>query len=145
LYFRRFLATFLLKFCLNVNIERSEQKMRKYSILGIKIIGLWPHDPLVICHANINSNCIHKYKEKMCLGRRNVRHFCITTTSQIIGAAAAAPAAPLSTPLFYSKTCTMNMNKCLILFEKSNMNIFISKEENNIEAWNIPNVFGAHT
>jgi len=31
--------------------------------------------------------------------RRKVRHFCITTTSQIIGAAAAAPAAPLSTPL----------------------------------------------
>jgi len=27
------------------------------------------------------------------------RHFCITTTSQVIGAAAAAPAAPLSTPL----------------------------------------------
>ena len=31
---------------------------------------------------------------------RKVRHFCITTTSQIIGAAAAAPAAPLSTPLY---------------------------------------------
>jgi len=67
--------------------------MRKYSILGIKIIGLWPQDPLVICHANINSNCIHKGKEKICLGRRNVRHFCITMTSQIIGAATAAPAA----------------------------------------------------
>ena len=35
----------------------------------------------------------------MCLGRRKVRHFCITTTSHIIGAATAAPAAPLSTPL----------------------------------------------
>jgi len=33
------------------------------------------------------------------MGLRKVRHFCITTTSQIIGAAAAAPAAPLSTPL----------------------------------------------
>ena len=30
--------------------------------------------------------------------RRNARHFCITTTSQII-VAAAAPAAPLSTPV----------------------------------------------
>ena len=35
----------------------------------------------------------------MCLGRRKVRHFCKTTTSHIIGAAAAAPAVPLSTPL----------------------------------------------
>jgi len=33
------------------------------------------------------------------MGRRKARHFCITTTSQIIGAAAAAPATPLSTPL----------------------------------------------
>jgi len=33
------------------------------------------------------------------MGRRKARHFCITTTSQIIGAVAAAPAAPLSTPL----------------------------------------------
>jgi len=74
--------------------------MTKNSILGIKIIGPWPLDPLVICLANINSNCIQKGKEKICLGRRNARHFCITTTSQIFGAAAAAPAAPLSTPLF---------------------------------------------
>jgi len=35
----------------------------------------------------------------MCLGRRKVHHFCKTTTSQISGAAIAAPAAPLSTPL----------------------------------------------
>jgi len=33
------------------------------------------------------------------VGRRKARQFCITTTSQIIGAVAAAPAAPLSTPL----------------------------------------------
>ena len=99
--FRKFLAAFLLKLCLKLNIERSERKkMRKYSVLGIKIIGLWPLDPLVICYAKINSNCIHK--GKICLGRRKVRHFCITTTSQIIGAAAAAPAAPLSTPLHWS-------------------------------------------
>ena len=77
--------------------------MRKYSVLGIKIIGPWPLDPLVICHAKIISNCIHKGKEKFVLGRRKVRHFCITTTSQINGAAAAAPAAPLSTPLNYFK------------------------------------------
>jgi len=38
---------------------------------------------------------------KICVGRRKARHFCITTTSQIIGAAAAAPAAPLSTPLHF--------------------------------------------
>ena len=35
----------------------------------------------------------------ICVGRRKARHFCITTTSQIIRAATAAPAAPLSTPL----------------------------------------------
>jgi len=35
----------------------------------------------------------------MYLGRRKVRHFCITTTSQIIGAAVTAPAALLSTPM----------------------------------------------
>jgi len=73
--------------------------MRKYSILGIKSSVRGPLDPLVICHAKINLNCIRKGKEKFVLGRRKVRHFCITTTSQIIGAAAAAPAAPLSTPL----------------------------------------------
>ena len=77
--------------------------MRKYSVLGIQIIGPWPVDPLVICHAKINSNCIHKGKKKICLGRRKVCHFCITTTSQIIGAAAAAPAAALSTPLLVFK------------------------------------------
>jgi len=38
--------------------------MRKYRVLCIKIIGPWPLDPLVICHAKINSNCIHKGKEK---------------------------------------------------------------------------------
>jgi len=38
----------------------------------------------------------------MCLGRRKVRHFCITTTSQIIGAAVAAP---LSTPLNSENIC----------------------------------------
>jgi len=55
----------LLKFCLKLNIERSELKqMRKYSVLGIKVIGPWPLDPLVICHAKVNSNCIHKGKEK---------------------------------------------------------------------------------
>jgi len=60
----RLLATFLLKFCLKFNIERSERKKkRKYSILGIKIISPWPFDPLVICRAEINSNCIHKGKE----------------------------------------------------------------------------------
>jgi len=40
-------------------------------------------------------------QRKICLGRRKVRHLCITTTSQIIEAAAAAPAAPLSTPLVH--------------------------------------------
>jgi len=64
----RFLAAFLLKFCLKLNIERSERKNRKYSVLGIKIIGPWPLDPLVICHAKINSNCIHKGKEKFVWG-----------------------------------------------------------------------------
>ena len=45
--------------------------MRKYSILGIKIIGPWPLDPL--CHAKINSNCIHKGKEKfVCGGEKSV-------------------------------------------------------------------------
>ena len=42
--------------------------MRKYSILGIKIKGSWPLDPLVICLAKINSNCIHKGKEKCVWG-----------------------------------------------------------------------------
>jgi len=42
--------------------------MRKYSILGLKIIGPYPLDRLVICHAKINSNCIHKDKEKFVLG-----------------------------------------------------------------------------
>jgi len=41
---------------------------------------------------------------KICVGRRKVRHFCITTTSQIIGAATAAPAAPLSTPSVSTRT-----------------------------------------
>jgi len=36
---------------------------------------------------------------KICVGRRKAGHFCITNTSQIIGAATAAPAAPLSSPL----------------------------------------------
>jgi len=36
---------------------------------------------------------------KICLGWQKARQFCIKTTSQIIGAAAAAPAAPLSTPM----------------------------------------------
>jgi len=44
------------------------KKMRKYSILGIKIIGPWPFDPLVICHAKINSNWIYKGKEKFVWG-----------------------------------------------------------------------------
>jgi len=35
---------------------------------------------------------------KICVGRRKAHHFCITTTSQIIGAAAAALTASLSTP-----------------------------------------------
>ena len=42
--------------------------MRKYSVLGIKVIGPWPLDPLVICHAKVNSNCIHKGKEKIVWG-----------------------------------------------------------------------------
>ena len=37
-------------------------------MLGIKIIGPWPLDPLVICQAKINSNCIHKGKEKIVWG-----------------------------------------------------------------------------
>ena len=36
--------------------------------LGIKIIGPWPLDPLGICLAKINSNCIHKGKEKFVWG-----------------------------------------------------------------------------
>ena len=62
----RFLATFLLKFC--VNLISSEASEKKGNIAGIKIIGLWPLDPLVICHAKINSNCIHKGKEKFVWG-----------------------------------------------------------------------------
>jgi len=42
--------------------------MRKYSIFGIKITGPWPLDPLVICLAKSNSNCIHKTKEKCVWG-----------------------------------------------------------------------------
>ena len=89
----------LLNFCLKLNIERSERKNEEIQHLGHKNHRSLPLDPLVICHAKSNSNCIHKGKEKLGWGRRKVRHFCITTTSQIIGAAAAAPAAPLSTPL----------------------------------------------
>jgi len=33
------------------------KKMRKLSIWGIKIIGPRPLNPLVVCHAKINSNC----------------------------------------------------------------------------------------
>jgi len=36
--------------------------------LGINIIGPWPLDPLVICLAKINSNYIHKGKEKFVWG-----------------------------------------------------------------------------
>jgi len=64
----RWLPTFLLQFCLKINIERSEKKMRKYSILGIQIIGPWPLDPLVICHVTINSKCIHKGNENFVWG-----------------------------------------------------------------------------
>ena len=44
------------------------KKKRKYSILGIKIIGSWPLDSLVICPAKMNSNCLHKGKEKIVCG-----------------------------------------------------------------------------
>ena len=36
--------------------------------MGIKIIGPWPLDPLVICLAKINSNFIYKHKEKIVWG-----------------------------------------------------------------------------
>jgi len=65
--------------------------MRKFRVLGIKII--------VICHAKINSNCIHKGKEKFVWGGEKTIISAITTTSQITGVAAAAPAALLSTPM----------------------------------------------
>jgi len=39
--------------------------MRKYSILGIKIIGPWPLDPLVICHAKINHIAFIKAKKNL--------------------------------------------------------------------------------
>jgi len=82
-------------------------QMRKYSIFGIKIIGPWPLDPLVICHAKIYLYKLHSYRQrKNCLGRRS--HFCITKTSQIIGAATAAPAAPLSTPLNWLSGITLD-------------------------------------
>jgi len=86
----RFLATFLLTFCKKKISSKAGRKNKEIQHFGHK------NHPL--CHAKINSNCIHKGK-KNCLGRRKVRHFCITTTSQIIGAAATAPAALLSTPL----------------------------------------------
>jgi len=57
----------------------------------------------VICLAKINSNCIHKGKKNV-FGRRKVHHFCKTTPSQIIGAAVAAPVAPLYTPLKLERT-----------------------------------------
>jgi len=44
------------------------KKMRKYGILGIKIIGPWPLDPLVICLVKITSNCIYKGKENFVRG-----------------------------------------------------------------------------
>ena len=39
--------------------SEASEKMRKYSIFGIKIIGPWPLDPLVICLVKTNPNCIH--------------------------------------------------------------------------------------
>jgi len=57
--------------------------------LGIKII--------VICHAKINSNCIHISEEKFVWGGEKPVISEITTPSQIIGAAVAAPATPLAT------------------------------------------------
>ena len=67
-----FLTTFLFKFCLKLKIERSERKISKISILGIQIIGPWPLDLLVICHAKINSECILKSKEKFLGGEKSV-------------------------------------------------------------------------
>jgi len=70
---------------------KQAKKLRKYSIWGIKIIGPWRLDPLVICHAKKTQITFTKAKKKL-FGRRKVRHFSITTTSQIT-------AAPLSTPM----------------------------------------------
>jgi len=58
---------------------------------------------------------------KMCVGRRKTRHFCITTTGQIIGAAAAAPAAPLSTPLclLKKKETKNNTGNSLLVYDKT--------------------------
>jgi len=53
----------------------------------------------VICHAKINSNCINKGKEKFVWGGEKTVISAIITTSQIIGVAAASPAASLSTPM----------------------------------------------
>jgi len=70
--------------------------MKNISFGANKIIGPWPLEPPVICHAKINLKCFHKGKKKLVWGGDKS---VISTTSQIIGAAAAAPAAPLSTPM----------------------------------------------
>jgi len=41
------------------------KKIRKYRILGKNIIGPWPLDPLVICHARINSIAFIKAKKNL--------------------------------------------------------------------------------
>jgi len=59
----------LIKILLELKYRAKRAKfVRKYSILCIKIIGPWPLDPLVICLAKINSNCIHEGKEKFVWG-----------------------------------------------------------------------------
>jgi len=65
-YFSHILIKILFK--MKYRAKRAKKKEKKYSILGIKIIGPWLLDPLVICHAKINSNCIHKDKEKFVWG-----------------------------------------------------------------------------
>jgi len=53
----------------------------------------------VICHAKINTNCIHIGKEKFVWGGEKPVISAITTTSQIIGTAAATPT-PMGNNIF---------------------------------------------
>jgi len=68
MYFKEVFSHIFIKMLLKLKYRaKLAEKIRKYSILGIKS-GPWPLHPLVIYHAKINSNCIHKGKEKFVWG-----------------------------------------------------------------------------